>query len=250
MTRLVVKTITRNTPPDDYKLCVFDNGSNARTVQILYELQDEGFIDEVFFAKKNEGLEAARQFMLEKMTESEYFVCIDNDCLPPVGWLHDQLELMQRYEEYAAISQRTPVMIGTGNIFEEADKNGMPIVDFPHPGGSFRIMRTEAVRRVNGWDRDSNGRGQEERYICGKLREAGYGTAFATHIQCLHLFGNRKKTQERWGYEDGMKPEDSGHSDIWHPKLGQGDVFEEVAVYTGEALAKEYFYGDGSNQTD
>lgn len=241
MTKLVVKTIVRNTEPDMYRLNVFDNGSDARTIQMLYELQDEGLIDRAFFSDKNEGLEAARQFMLEKMTDSEYFVCIDNDCLPPIDWLSRQLELMQQYEDYAAISQRTPVMIGTGNIFEDTDKNGMPLTDFPHPGGSFRMMRTDAVRRVGGWDRDNPGRGQEERYICGKLREAGYGTAFATHIQCLHLFGNRQKTQERWGYTDGMKPEDTGHSDVWHPILGRGDDFDEVAAYTGKELAEEYF---------
>lgn len=241
MTELVIKTIHRNTNRDDYKLHVLDNGSEKSTQDMIQQLHEDGYIDEFFNVSENLGLESARQWLLNDCSDNEYFVCIDNDCLPPLDWLPQQLDLMQKYENYAAISQRTPVMIGTGNIFEEADETGMPIVDFPHPGGSFRMMQTQAVREVGGWDRESEGRGSEERYICSKLRDAGYSTAFATNIQCMHLFGNRQKTQERWGYEDGMKPEDTGHSDVWHPKLGQGDDYEEVAAYAGEELTREYF---------
>ena len=241
MTELVIKTIHRNTNRDDFRLVVLDNGSEKSTQEMLYQLHENEYIDILIRWKKNYGLEKARQEMLLYATESEYFVCVDNDCLPPRNWLPEQLDLMRQYEDYAAISQRTPVMIGTGNIFEEADETGVPIVDFPHPGGSFRMMITRAVKDVGGWDRASTGRGSEEKYICGKLRDAGYGTAFSTHIRCLHLFGDRNKTQERWGYENGMKPEDSGHSDVWHPALAKGDEFEDVAYYAGEELAVRYF---------
>jgi len=216
MTELVIRTIERNTKSGTYNLMIWDNTPD------------------------NIGLEAARQILLEQTT-TEYFVCIDNDCLPPEGWLPAQFDLMEKYENYAAISQRTQVMIGTGNIFEQTDKIRFPITDFPHPGGSFRMMRTDAVRKVGGWDRNTPGRGAEERYICGKLREAGYGTAFATNIRCLHLFGDRNTTKERWGYDEMMKPEDSGHSDIWHPALENGDNFEDVAAFAGDELARSYF---------
>jgi len=240
MTELVIKTIHRNTNPDDFRLVVLDNHSDDVVVAMLGDLAENGFVDELITSDVNFGLESARQTLF-KETQTEFFVDIDNDCLPPPDWLPAQLELMQKYEDFAAISQRTQVMIGTGNIFEDTDQNGMDITDFPHPGGSFRMMRTEAVNRVGGWDRESSGRGSEEKYICGKLRDAGYGTAFATHIKCLHLFGDRNKTKERWGYADGMKPEETGHSDIWHPALDLGDDFAKVEQYVGTELAQEYF---------
>jgi GT2 family glycosyltransferase len=241
MTELVIKTIHRNTPREDFNLTVIDNGSNTSVKNMLFAMKRKKLIDTLVLWDENNGLEGARQFALNNYANNEFFVDIDNDCLPPNGWLYNQVNLMEKYEDMAAIAQRTPVMIGTGNIFETTDTVGMDITDFPHPGGSFRMMRTSAVEQVGGWDRESSGRGSEERYICGKLRSAGYGTAFATNIISLHLFGDRAKTKERWGYQEGMQPEETGHSDIWHPALEKGDSFTDVVHYSGEDLAKEYF---------
>lgn len=247
MTELVIKTIARNTISGTYRLHVLDNNSNHSTQLMLQRLEKDGFIDNLMVMDRNAGLEAARQYMLDNCTSNDYFVCIDNDCLPPPitssqDWLEEMIELMEKYETYAAISMRTQVMIGSGNIFSLADIGGDDIVDFPHPGGSFRIMRTDAVREVKGWDRAAPGRGSEETYICGKLHEAGYGTAFATNIQCLHLFGTRDDNPtDRWGYDKDMKPEDSGHRDIDHPALRQGDIFEEVERFAGKQSAISYY---------
>lgn len=220
MTELVIKTIERNTKPGTYILRLWDN------------------------TEKNIGLESARQNLLLD-TQTPFFVCIDNDCLPPPikdgqDWLERMIDLMLKYETYAAISMRTQVMIGTGNIYEIADMTGDDIVDFPHPGGSFRIMRTDVVKEVGGWDRRAPGRGSEETYICSKLHEAGWGTAFASQIRCLHLFGLRNQNTDRWGYDKKMKPEESGHRDIFHPVLEQGDDLEEVSLYAGEELTNDY----------
>lgn len=226
MTDLVIKTIERNTKPGTYNLMVWDN------------------------TPANIGLEAARQNLLLE-TQSEYFVCIDNDCLPPPvkdnqDWLERLIELMEKYEDFGAISMRTQVMIGSGNIFEEADEAGDDIVEFPHPGGSFRIMRTDLVKEIGGWDRAAPGRGSEETFICAKLHDAGYRTAFATNIRCLHLFGLRGENPihhydtDRWGYDKDWAPQESGHNDISHPALTQGDDKEEISLFSGEELANDY----------
>lgn len=235
MTELVIKTIHRNTT--DFALHVFDNGSKKQMQNMLKELEKQGLIHELELSDVNIGLEAARQQLLLHHTYSDLFVCIDNDCLPPVGWLPEQILLMDRYSEFGAIAQRTQVMIGTGNIFDGIEDD---VLEFPHPGGSFRIMRTEAVREVGGWSEPESGRGAEERYICGKLNKHGYKTGFATNIQCLHLFGMRNQTDERWGYESGMKPEDTGHSDIHHPALINGDDPKEIEKYAGKELTDDY----------
>lgn len=248
MTELVIRTIHKNTKSENFRLFVLDNGSDKETLDMLTRLHDDGLIDQLHLMGENRGLEKARQWLLLNCTfpDSEYFICVDNDCLPPPmkdgrDWIEQLVELMQKYEDFAAISCRTQVMIGTGNIFEEADQAGDDIVQFPHPGGSLRIMRTQAVREVGGWDRESEGRGAEERYICGKLRDAGYRTAFARDVRCLHLFGTRGENgTDRWGYDPSFNPEETGHSDISHPALTNGDDLEEVKLFAGEELANAY----------
>ncbi len=249
MTKLVIDTIHRNTHRDNFRLIVIDNGSGKETTEMLKTLHDNGRIDELHMMGQNGGLEAARQWLLlnSSLLDSGFFICIDNDCLPPpivneVDWIELLFDLMHRYEGHAAIACRTQVMIGTGNIFEQADKDGSELVDFPHPGGSLRIMLREAVEQVGGWDRGAEGRGAEERFICGKLRDAGYATAFAAKIPCLHLFGTRGANEtDRWGYDKDLKPEDTGHSDIWHPVLTNGDDREDVELFAGKEAMEEYF---------
>lgn len=247
MTELVVRSIHRNTKSGNFHLTVLDNGSTKDTQQTLVNLHDNGLIDELILDKDNMGLEHARTMLLDKHTYGPYFICVDNDCVPPpisgeLDWIERLYDLMLRYEDYAAISARTQVMIGTGNIFEEADIKGDELVDFPHPGGSLRIMRTEAVKAVGGWAEAKPGRGTEERYICGKLREIGYKTAFATNIRTLHLFGTRDDNPtDRWGYDKDLTPADTGHSDIDHPALRNGDDKQQVINYAGEENAQRYF---------
>lgn len=246
MTKLVIETIFRNTTPGTFRLNIFDNGSDEETIQLLnFYMKRHQII--LYPSLINKGLEYARQFLFKTATKGKYFVDMDNDCLPQPpfkgkDWLEHLIELMNNNEEYAAIACRTQVMIGTGNIFEQSDKNDKDITEFPHPGGSIRIMRKSAIKEVNGWNRGLPGRGSEERYICGKLREAGYNTGFANKVQTLHLFGTRgNNPTDRWGYPVDWQPEQTGHSDIWHPKLHNGDDFDEVVAYSGNKLAQEYF---------
>jgi GT2 family glycosyltransferase len=137
-------------------------------------------------------------------------------------WLSQLVELMDNNPDYGAISCRTQVMIGTGNIFEGHEEEDL--LEFPHPGGSLRIMRTDLVKKIGGWRKDVGGRGSEEKYICGKIHEAGFKTGFAVKVKCYHLFGD-----SNWGYED-MKPEEHGHTPIYHPALN-GDDQEELKNY-------------------
>ena len=247
MTELVIRTIHRNTKPGSFRLVVLDNGSAKSTVDMLTQLHENGMIDELHLLPTNEGLEYARQYMLRASTFGPYFICVDNDCLAPLqkdgkDWVEQLHDIMEKYEDFAAISCRTQVMIGTGNIFEEADLVGDDIVEFPHPGGSLRIMRTIPTVDVGGWEREAPGRGAEERYICGKLHDSGWRTAFAVNIQTLHLFGTRGFTgTDRWGYDKELKPEETGHSDISHPALTNGDDEQELLKYAGANDVKRYY---------
>src|SRR3990167_1938203 len=108
MTELVIKAIHRNTKPENFRLVVLDNGSSGGTPARLEQLHDMGLIDEFIPVKTNLGLEAARNLLLNECTRSDYFVCVDNDCLPqPVGedgedWLEKLYKLMQDNPDYVA----------------------------------------------------------------------------------------------------------------------------------------------------
>src|SRR4051812_15227582 len=106
MTELVIKTLHRNTKRENFRLIVLDNASEQPVVEMLESLHENGFIDEFIPLKTNLGLEAARNFLLKNCTESEYFVCLDNDCLAPpmvkgVDWLEALTDLMEKYEDFA-----------------------------------------------------------------------------------------------------------------------------------------------------
>lgn len=242
ITELTIRTIARNSERTHYRLTVVDNGSSPEQQQMLLDLGEAGLIDNLILWEENRGLEAARDHMLRHYARGTYFICADNDCLPMprrsdrIDWIERLVALMDMHPNYGAISCRTQVMIGSGNIFDGLEDE--PLVDFPHPGGSLRIMNTKATLDAGGWE-GKPGRGSEERWICGELQKMGWSTAFAVQIPTLHLFG--QKDTDRWGYPADWTPEDTGHSDIYHPALEQGDDPVEVEKYAGKELADAYF---------
>ena len=234
LTRATIDSIRANTKRDSYRLIVIDNNSPYSMVPMLIDYYQNGDIDELILNAENLGLEPARNQGLG-LAKGKYIVCVDNDLLCPPkkdkDWLERMIELMEE-TGYGAIAMRTQVMIGTGNIFDGHEDED--VIDFPHPGGSYRIMLREIVEQVDGWRNEVDGRGSEEKHICGKLREIGYKTGFTVKIKSLHLFGDRET--DGWGYPKEWKPQRSGHSDIWHPILVNGDDPEQIDKFleTGE----------------
>jgi glycosyltransferase involved in cell wall biosynthesis len=237
----VVKGIQNNTL-SPHKLVVFDNGSDEPAREEITKLYKDGWIDQVIWNPQNSGLEFARQTQLE-LTETPRFVTTDSDCIPhkphvivgydkkdpkkivqkiTVDWLQYMNKLMDKNSDYAAIAARTQVMIGSGDIFGE---NPPPIVDFTC-GGSLRLMNTEVIRKLGGWEPVQPGRGNEEHKICNKIREAGFKCGFASNVPCYHLFG-----EGNWGYSPLLAPEQHGHRPISHPALTSGDDPELLKDY-------------------
>ena len=186
-----------------FRIIIVDNGSTDGTREMVQEYQTKypGIFKKVILLPSNIGLQASKMVGMD-FVESEYFVNTDNDVLPPLldpDWLSQQLDLIKRHPEYAAIACRPQKMIGVGPIFKEAKE----VVSNNMAGGHLRIMNTKAVRDVGGWLTTFENRA-EEREICGKLIRAGFKIGFATNIRCYHLFGDEedKKTQGQpnWGY--------------------------------------------------
>jgi len=177
---------------------IVDNGSKDGTREMLEEYQKiyPSLFKKVIFLDKNIGLQAAKNIGME-FVEGKYFVNTDNDCLCPQldpDWLAQLIELMGDNPDYAAISLRPQVLVGVGPIFRGAGV----VVANNVAGGSFRIMLTEAVRKVGQWH-DSFENRNEEWHICNALRRAGYKVGYARDLFCYHMFGSE------WGYPQGIE---------------------------------------------
>jgi hypothetical protein len=138
-------------------------------------------------------------------------------------WLSKLNKLIFENPDFGAISSRTQVMIGTGNIFDGHEDED--IVEFPWPGGSLRLMNTQAVRDAGGWRDDAPSRGSEERHIGQGLHLLEYKTGFAVKVKCYHLFGSGN-----WGYGE-MLPEEHGHNPVCHPLIQNGDDQNDIKEY-------------------
>jgi len=211
-TELAVTTLAERTRTP-YRLTLVVNGWDEleEADQSLYlNWVKEGLVEHLVVLKHNYGIHAAKNAFLP-LVRSQYFVDFDNDILVPElepDWLAQLVELFERHPRYGAISLRPQVLVGTDLDFSQE------IADFHWCGASGRIMRTEVVKAVGGWEKVWNAkRNHEERYICGKMKEEGnYKFGYASNIRCYHLFG----TDDNWGYGD-LPPEEHGHRAVWPP---------------------------------
>jgi glycosyltransferase involved in cell wall biosynthesis len=224
MTERVIRDLAVQTTTPS-RLIVVDDGSEKETYNMLQKFKRDGIIDTLIRHKKNIGLEASKNDGMQAV-QSELFVSTDNDCLPEYyteegDWLSKLVKLMDERPDFGAIACRTQVMIGTGNIYDGFEEQ--PVVDFPWPGGSLRIMRSQLVRDLGGWRDWEPSRGSEEKHICQKIREAGYRTGFAVKVRTYHMFGE----DGNWGY-GGLEPELHGHTPVCHPAIQNGDNEDDI----------------------
>ena len=191
-----------------YRLFVIDNGGNE---EVLNEAVKQNKVFLVVRPSSNVGIHAAWNLALS-LAESEYFITSDNDIYVPdldPDWLTQMVGFMDQRPEYAAISLHPHVFIGAAGI----DPNDPEDVKERNMCGAvMRIMRTEVVREVGGWEHVvRTSRNHEERTICGKLQEVGYKVGIATRIRAYHPFGKELGTGN-WGYAPEITPEMQGHN--------------------------------------
>jgi len=186
-----------------YKLIVVDNGSADGSAEWLVDALGEGLVDELLLLDENCGIHWAWNAGLD-MVDSARFVTTDNDIICPdlePDWLSQLISLMDRNPDFGSISLRPQVFVG-----------GIPgwsddceVVEVPWAGAVLRIMRTDVVKDAGGWERiKRKGRDSEERWIAGRLHEAGYKVGIARDIFAWHMFG------KAWGYKN-LSIEDQGH---------------------------------------
>lgn len=217
--RITVQAITelhrRTTTP--HRLIVLDNGSEDETPIALARLQMAGMIHRLEFSNENYGVHWGHNQLLE-MAESSLYISADNDLIPQSlidgeDWLAKLVRLMEARPDYAAIACRPHILIGQhGSLFDGAPE----VKEMSHVGAHLRLMRAEAVREVGGWrDHQNPGRNDEEKWICGRLRTAGWKVGYARDVRCIHLFGDLTKNEDDWGYPATSDHKARGHRDMW-----------------------------------
>ena len=192
-----------------YRLFIIDNGGNEN-------LKNDAFL--YVGLSKNVGIHAAWNLALS-FAESEYFITSDPDLLVPdlvPDWLENLVGYIKERPDFAAISLHPHVFIGAAGI----DPNDPEDVKERNMCGAvMRIMRTETVRQVGGWEHKmEEGRNHEERTICSRLQSAGYKVGIASRLRAYHMFG-----KTNWGYPEQFTPEMQKHNKELKDYVGSFD---------------------------
>jgi GT2 family glycosyltransferase len=157
---------------------------------------------------ENLGIHAAWNTALA-LSNNEYFITTDNDIYvpdlepDPSDWLSQLVSFMDQRPDYGAISLHPHVFIGAAEIPRDTPED---VVERNMCGAVMRIMRTDAVRSVGGWERKFEiGRDHEESWICSRLQGAGFKTGITPRLRAYHEFG------QNWGYPPEFTPEMQKH---------------------------------------
>jgi glycosyltransferase involved in cell wall biosynthesis len=193
-----------------FRIIVVDNCSDDGSQDWLFDAKKLNDIQHLILLKRNYGIHMAKNYGLALVRDSKYYIDIDNDILVPdikPDWITSLAMLMEKYPDYAAISCRPQVLVGAGADKFKTDE----VAEFNHIGAHGRIMRTDIVKKVGGWDKVFDAkRNSEDKYIASRIQDEGMKVGYARDVHCWHLFG------ENWGYKEKAL-EEHGHNDMWPP---------------------------------
>ncbi len=201
--------VTRTDFP--YRLFIVDNHSDDGTEQLVEQMVKDGRVFLGLRLSKNVGIHMAHNIGLS-LVDSELCISSDNDIYVPdlrerdgQCWLTTLVGLMEdpKNRNYNALACKPHVFLGAGNLPEP--ENG--VCEAPMAGAVMRIMRTDVIKRVGGWDRrfDAN-RNHEEKTICSRIQSIHGLVGYAGNITCYHDFGE----DDNWGYKE-IHPHVHGH---------------------------------------
>lgn len=189
-----------------FRLFVVDNQSTDGTEKMLEQMEKDGRIFLSLRFSRNVGIHMAHNIGLS-LVDSDYYISTDNDIyVPDLGekcWLTQLVELMDNNKNYSAIACKPHAFIGA-KALEDAE-NG--VYEVPMCGAVMRIMRTDVIKRVGGWDKIYDAkRNHEEKTICSRIHSIKGKVGYASNITCYHDFGD----DNNWGYKD-IHPHEHGH---------------------------------------
>jgi glycosyltransferase involved in cell wall biosynthesis len=213
-----------------YRLIVVDNNSNDGSQEMLYNLKQNDLISHLILLEENYGIHMAKNYGLSLVRSEPYYIDTDNDLLCPKldpDWINRLTTLMDNFPSFGAISCRPQVLVGRGGHEFDGPEE---VVKFNHLGAHLRIMRTEVVRRVGGWEKTwTANRNHEDKWISEKLKNEGLDVGYAKNVRCFHQFGTN------WGYKD-IPIEKHGHNPMWPPSEHWDTIINQFNQDTWETI--------------
>lgn len=204
-----------------YRLTIIDNGENewaendSRVHRYVPLHRSVG----------NAGIHFAWNVAVS-LAEGKYFITSDPDLLVPdlinnygiktTDWLSQMISFMAERPDFGAISMMPHIFVGAAGIAPDDPED---VKERNMCGAVMRIMDTEKVKSVRGWDlRIEAGRNHEESTICSRLQAAGYKVGIASRVRAFHNFG-----KTNWGYPESFSPEQQKHNPALKDYVGQFD---------------------------
>jgi len=172
----------------------------------------------------------AKNYGLALVRSAPYYIDTDNDLLCAnlnPDWITSLVTLMDKYPKFGAISCRPQVLIGRGGHEFDGPEE---VVKFNHTGAHLRIMRTDVVRKVDGWEKNwTANRNHEDSFIAARLADVGYDVGYAKNVRCFHMFG------KNWNYKD-IPIEKHGHRDMWPPPEHWDSLIDKLDQNTWDTI--------------
>ncbi len=209
LTRQCIESIFENTE-DDYRICVFNQGSDDGTREYLDGLGDR--IDAVH-SPKNVGFVVGNNKVMERYPECD-IVLLNNDTVVKRGWLNALRECAYSDPAVGIVGAKLvypsgPLQEAGGEIF--ADGSGRNIGKFDDPGryiynvridvdycsGACLYLKREVLDQIGYLDEVFSPAYWEDTDICFRARAAGFRVMYEPAAEVVHLEGATAGSPEK-----------------------------------------------------
>ena len=160
--------LAQDYPRDRYEIIAVDDGSTDTTEQVVRVAQAQSGRSSIrFLHQEHNGVNATRNAGLS-VARGEVVALVDDDELPPPGYLRCAVELLEKHPEAAGVGGpykdygpgcvRTCQRCSLGRAHINEAEHLQPVASLP--GGNM-VLRREVFRAVGFFDEDLSGYGDE-----------------------------------------------------------------------------------------
>ena len=177
--RDAIKSIIAQDYPHELIEVIFVNdGSEDETLNVINSYIPKMDIKVKVFSHEWKGLGFSRNVVVNN-AEGKYIIWVDGDMILPSDHIRKQIDFMEN-NSMVGIAKARHCMINTKNIIAVLEDIPFIINDFKNvpldlklPGTGGAIFKVDAIRRVNGFDENLSGAG-EDIDIAYRIRDAGW----------------------------------------------------------------------------